>query len=362
MRNNVALRLALPLLLFMLLLSNLPMPSVTAASSSTVSISSSGTIQYPSEESSLLLGVGHPVWSYDKNGNPVDIQALVNLASSSGANTWREAMYVSSSVQGYYTNLKNYCDQAGLKFEIQTLSASVGAMTPAEEANIVFNVNGAQTAWINGWSTKIQQLHPYAIMVMNEPTNNGTYSTASATQFAAYRQFCINCITSWRNVQPDLVIIVQNYPFNDFFDSTSYGFASNPLPFSDVIYSRHIYYAYDNTYPPSYLPEQRAYWNAKTVSDLESARQKLEAFIIKETCPTLVSKGMQVMFDEWGANVNAPNAQAFVSDFINICKEQNIGSLYYDIVPASYEGTGLLNEDYLTLNAVGQTWAACMPK
>jgi hypothetical protein len=103
-------------------------------------------------------------------------------------------------------------------------------------------------------------------------------------------------------------------------------------------------------------------WNAKTVSDLESARQKLEAFIIKETCPTLVSKGMQVMFDEWGANVNAPNAQAFVSDFINICKEQNIGSLYYDIVPASYEGTGLLNEDYLTLNAVGQTWAACMPK
>jgi hypothetical protein len=328
--------------------------------STVMTLPSAGIITTPVSEFSLLVGMGHPAWSYDRASNPVNIRALVNLVANSGANCWREAMYVDSSVSGYYINLKAYCDQAGLKFIIQTVSASVGAMTYQEETNIIQNVNGAQVNWINAWGNIIRQLHPYAIMVMNEPTNNGAFSKASSTQFNYYRQFCNNSINAWRSIQPDIIVIVQNDPFNDLFDSTSYGFAANPLPFSDVIYSRHIYYSYDGTYPPSYLPEQQTYWNAKTATDFSQAKQRLTAFITAETCQTLVNKGQKVMFDEWGSNVNSPNAQNFTRDFMNICEQKSIGQIYYDIVPSSYESTGLLNEDYLTFNSMGQVWNSCI--
>lgn len=314
----------------------------------------------PAMDSTLLMGMGHPAWAYDKIGNPVNIRALVNLVATSGGNCWREAMYVGPSVSNYYVNLKSYCDQAGLKFIIQTLSASVGAMTFKEEQNIIQNISGAQTTWINNWANTINILHPYAIMVMNEPSNDGSYSKASSTDFNYYRQFCNNCINAWRNVQPNLIIIVQNDPFNDFFDSASYGFATTPLSFSGVIYSCHIYYAYDGTYPPSYLPEQQVYWNAKSATDLSQAKQKLMSFIASEMCQGLINKGQRVMFDEWGANVNSPNAQNFTRDFIAICRQQSFGQIYYDIVPTSYETTGLLNEDYLTLNSMGNVWASCL--
>jgi hypothetical protein len=334
--------------------------SSVASTPSFTNITTTGTIIPLTMDSTQLNGVGHPAWAYDRSSNPVNIQALVNLAATSGANCWREAMYVDSSVSGYYSNLKSYCDQSGLKFIIQTLSASVGAMTYKEEQNIIQNISGAQTTWINNWANTINQLHPYAIMVMNEPANNGSYKTASLTDFNYYRQFCINAITAWRAIQPDLIIIVQNDPFNDFFDSTNYGFAATPLPFSGIIYSCHIYYAYDGTYPPSYLPEQQAYWNAKSATDLSQAKQALSAFIAAEMCQTLVSKGQRVMFDEWGANVNSPNALNFTRDFINICRAQSYGQIYYDIVPASYESTGILNEDYLSLNSMGNVWASCL--
>ena len=309
--------------------------------------------------SSLLLGAGHPAWAYDHNGNPVNIQLLVNLAAASGANSWREAMYVGSSISGYYANLKSYCDQAGLKFVIQTLSASVGAMTYQQENNIIQNIDGAQAPWINGWGSKISQLHPYAIMVMNEPTNNGAFSTASTAQFAYYRQFCINAISAWRAIDPNIVIIVQNDPFNDAFDSTSFGFAVNPLPFSNILYGRHVYYSYDNTYPASYQPEQRAYWTAKTPQDLANAKQLLTNVLISESS-ALTIEGQQVIWDEWGANVNAPNSAVFTKDFISITRSLNIGNIYYDFVPSSYEPVGLLNDDYQTLNTVGQAWASSL--
>jgi hypothetical protein len=299
----------------------------------------------------LLMGMGHPSWAFDRNSQPLDIRGLVNLAAASGANSWREAMYVGGSVSSYQTNLKSYLDAAGMKLIIQTLSSSVGAMSTQEELNIINNVGGAQTSWINSWGSKIAALWPYGIMVMNEPTNGGTHSTASASAFASYRQFCINAINTWRQIKPDLVIVVNNDPFNDFFDSTSYGFAANPLPFSNILYGRHIYYAYYG-YPPSYLPDQQSYWNGNTAL----GKQQLTALIDGES-KALLAKGQQVIWDEWGANIYAPNAQAYTRDFISICRSRGISTLYYSFVPASYEATGLLNEDYKSLNAIGWAWA-----
>jgi hypothetical protein len=304
----------------------------------------------------LLFGVGHPVWPNDRYGSPVDIQGLVNLVKSSGGNTWREAMYADSSVDSYYTNLKGYCDQAGVNFVIQTLSASVGAVTYQEESNIILNVGSAQSNWINAWSAKIQALHPYGIMVMNEPTNGGTHQTASYQRFTAYRQFCNAAISAWRQIQPDLVIFVNNDPFNDFYDSTTYGFAAFPLEFSGVLYGRHIYYAYDGQYPPSYLPDQQAYWNGNTAQG-----KVLLAQLIESESSALRMKGQTVIWDEWGAAVAAPHSDDYVRDFVSICNSKNIGSIYYDIVPTSYEQSGILNEDYRSLNSVGLAWAGAAP-
>jgi hypothetical protein len=307
----------------------------------------------PPTSNTLLLGLGHPSWAYDKNSNPIDIRGLVTLAASSHANCWREAMSANSAITSYQTNLKSYLDAAGIKLVIQTLASSVGAMSTQDESNIINNVGSAQSNWINSWGSKISQLQPYAIMVMNEPTNGGTFSTASSSAFAAYRQFCSNAISAWRLIKPDLVVIVNNDPFNDVFDSTSYGFAANPLPFTNIMYGRHIYYAYDNSYPPSYLPDQQSYWNGNTAS----GKQYLTNIITRESS-ALIAKGQTVIWDEWGANVNAPNAQAYVRDFISICRSLGISCLYYDFVPSTYSPTGLLNSDYKTLNAVGSAWAS----
>jgi hypothetical protein len=349
------------LLSFSFLLPVFPeVPSAIASISSNAKIPSSGNILYPLSSSSTLMGIGHPSWAFDQFGNPVDLQALVNLAAGAGANCWREAMYISSSVSQYYFQLKSCCDDRGLDFIIQTLASSVGAMTPQEELAIINNENGKQDLWINNWGSVIQQLNPHAIMVMNEPSNGGSYSTASFSEFSNYRQFCTNCINAWRLIKPDLLILVQNYPFNDYFDSTSYGFASNPLPFLNVIYTRHEYYAYNNIYPPGYKPELQAYWNAITSQDLESAKQLLKNHLLYESL-CLTGKGQKVAWDEWGANIEAPHAAEYVKDFLNICKELNIGAVYYDIVPFGYvsgkEPTGLLNNDYRTFNSVGQVWA-----
>jgi hypothetical protein len=357
MSHRFALPIAILLAAFLIpsLLGNITVKGNVA---SNIAIQSNGTISYTS---TMLLGVGHPSYAYDRNGNLVNIQALVNLVADSGGNCWREAMGVTYTVDAYFANLKSYCDQRGVKFMIQTLASSVDYMTPQEELDIINNNNGKQAPWINGWGSIIQQLQPHSIMVMNEPSNGGTYTTASATAFGYYRQFCINCINAWRQIKPDLVIIVQNDPMNDEFDSTSYGFAANPLPFSNIIYGRHIYYAYDGNYPPNYLPDQQAYWNAKTPQDLANAKQLLTNFIDGESS-ALRNKGQQVMWDEWGANSGGkvPNALQYEHDFLELCKARNIGVLHYDIVPYSYENTGLLNEDYLTLNAIGQVWASEM--
>jgi hypothetical protein len=307
------------------------------------------------QQSGVLFGIGHPVWPNDRNGNPVDIQNLVNLVKRSGGNTWREAMYVGSNVDSYYLNLKSYCDQAGVNFVIQTLSASVQAMTYAQETEIILG-GSAQANWISSWGAKIQILHPYGIMVMNEPTNGGTHQVASQSRFNSYRQFCMNTITAWRLIQPDLVIFVNNDPFNDFYDSTAYGFAAQPLPYSNVLYGRHIYYAYDGQYPPSYLPDQQNYWNGNTAQGKELLSQ-----LIESESSALRMKGQTVIWDEWGAAVAAPHADDYVRDFVSICNSKNIGSLYYDLVPASYEQSGILNEDYRTLNIVGLAWASVAP-
>ncbi len=365
-RLKLQIAISLPLLAALFILS--AFGSVT----NRIKIASTGEIAVtPPPGSTMLLGVGHPEWSMEPDGvTYVDLQALVKMVTNAGANCWREVMWTNPNLApGYYlANLISYVKQYGLKFVIQT-ALSLGS-GPSAEFNVIRGVGTAQTDWINSWCSIIQQVQPYAIMVMNEPNNsNGTNfnngRSATAEEFAYYRQFCINCVNAWRQIKSDLVVVVNNDPFNDPFDSTSYGFAANPLPLPNIIYGRHIYYSYDGVYPPSYWPDQQAYWNAATAQDLANAKQLLTNLIDRESS-ALRNKGQQVMWDEWGARLTqtnlspTPNAPQYVKDFIELCKARNIGVIYYDAVPFgtgyAQDCSGMLNNDY-TLNAIGQAWA-----
>jgi hypothetical protein len=294
------------------------------------------------------VGYGHPAWQNN------DMQALVIKAAEAGANVWREAFYVDSDPNNsYYQSVKTSTANAGLKLIVQTLSASVGAMTYQEETNIINDVGTAQDNWVNGWKTIISVMQPYAIMVMNEPTNNGDRnSDPSNGDFNLYRAFCSRCISEWRAVKADLVIIVNNNPFNKLYDSTGYGFAATPLTETNVIYGRHVYYAYDSLYPPNYLPDQQDYWD----NLLPEAKIHLEAQMHLEADP-LTSQGCVVAWDEWGAHASAPNASQYATDLAQHCEDHGWGCIIYDIVPfgdgTGQEVSGLLTNDYLNWNLVG---------
>jgi hypothetical protein len=308
---------------------------------------------------SPLLGVGHPAWQYDPTGNLVNVKALVDKFAATGAQVWRESMYFGNSPSPYYSTLKSYLDGKGAYFVIQTLVQ--GWPNVEQESDIINGVGHWQTSWIDYWSGIISVYHPYGIMVMNEPSKNGVFTSPSAEEFALYRQFCINSINAWRAVDPDIVILVQNYPFTDAFDSYGFGFAYNPLPFSGLFYSRHIYYAFDNTYPPWYLPSQQKYWNATNDQEIAEAKSSLTNFISTESLPML-NIGQHVIYDEMGANILAPNAAAYVRDFIRICVSLNVSVLYYNMAPWGYgigrEPTGILDDTYKNFNGIGETWAS----
>lgn len=308
-----------------------------------------------------MFGVGSPAWEYDRNGKLVDLETLVNLVYNSRGNTWRTASYQNSSMTGYYTNLKNYCANK-LNLVIQTLSPNDGTSAGIQaEANIIKNVGTAQTDWINNWSSIINALNPYAIMVMNEPSVNGAYRMATQSEFTQYRNFCMNCINAWRAIKPNIVIIVHQFAWNAVYGegNNTYDFVANPLPYSNILYTAHYYYAYNNIVPPPYQPEGLAYWNNKQVltpAQRANAKQLLTNYITNASSKIL-AKGQKFIFDEWGSCLAAPNSGAFAEDFVSIANSLNIGSIIYDIVPASYESVGILNEDYKTFNAVGLSWA-----
>jgi hypothetical protein len=377
-----------------------PPPAICSASCNLQGYVSGTCETGTSSSSNLLLGAGEPAWVYQGNGQSVNLQALVNLAASSGANTWREAIQTENpspvatspnpsiydNKLSYYQELKSDLSAKGIKLVIQTLAYSSGSLTAQQECDIINNVGTAQSDWITGWGEIIQQMNPYAIMVMNEPMNGceGGAQPASQSEFADYRAFVTNAITAWRAIDPNIVIMVQNDPFYDPWDSTSYGFAAQPLPFSNIIYENHIYYAYTGTAPPSpaQWPSQTlyplaydddaaeyAYWTAQTQAELANAKQLLTTYIDAASAP-LIAKGQQVIWGEMGANLNAPNAEQYVQDFYSIAKSKGIGVLYWDLVPfAPYcqgcsppdtESTGLLTSDWSSLNQMGQAWAQSM--
>jgi cell division septation protein DedD len=307
-------------------------------------------------------GFGHPAWATMTNGTAIDFTTLTQLVADSGLTSWREAMYQDSNPVGYYTTIRDACTVAGLNFTVQSLSPSNGtAEGTLAEYNIIFDVGSAQDDWISNWGNIITALQPDAISVMNEPSLNGTYDVEpTSEEFQVYRNLIENCVNAWRAIDPNLIIVVENFPFNQYFDQTLYGFGATPVNHTGIVYSRHFYYSYDNTEPPAYQPEWQAYWDAITQGDLDAAKILLQAAIEYQTDP-MTTQGKPVVYDEFGANLANPNVAVAVGDFTDICLSLGVGVVYYDIVPYGsgfhQEPSGALT-DYYVFNAVGEAFIA----
>jgi hypothetical protein len=360
--NGIDMRrqLGLPFVAMLLVGALLISPSLGNIANSTT-IQSTGAVSYISPPVVKLMGVDKQAWFWDDQIEWIPMENLVDMVADAGGNVWRQhmisALYPDSMT--LFVNLKNILDQRGVKLLIATMGVDSWefGFNWQEQADIIMNANGKGDKWINDWGQIIAVLQPYAIDVMNEPRGiGGTSYEATMTKaqfFEAYRQFCIRAIRAWRAIKPDLVIVVANCPFYETWTDT--GFDVNPINEPNIIYSIHHYYAYDNTYPPSYLPEQRAYWDGNLVQAKTLLAQRIDYDTL-----AMRNKGFTIIYEEIGTNIANPNAAVYMQDFYDLCRERNIGVIHHCLAAYPRSPAGILNDDWTTLNSIGEVWARNM--
>ena len=326
-----------------------------------VVVESVGTILYHTK----LMGVDHFWWGEINAGH-------FDLLKNCGANAWREHIWYSSwrddtpywkdpslTFRIQMRNFVRWANERGIKFIIDT--AGYDGTPPSWrqfKADVIMNKDGMGDQWINGFGEIVRELQPYAIDVMNEPMwVYGTTYEATMTQeefFEAYRQFCIKAIRAWRQIKPDLVCIVGGCPFWDLKP-----LAANPIPEPNLIYAVHYYYAFDGvTQPPEYSKAGRAYWEGR----FDEAKALLESFLLyDEGIKACEDAGLQLLMEETGTFsgrgvVPYDSNFVFMQDMYDICKAHNIGVLHHSLNPFPRASTGLLNEDWTTLNDLGKLW------
>jgi hypothetical protein len=122
--------------------------------------------------------------------------------------------------------------------------------------------------------------------------------------------------------------------------------------------------------PTSDVPEQVAYWNAKTSADFANAKTLLyDRFLYAEGMQAALNAGYKVIFEECGAAFANPNVLIYMQDFYDFCKARNIGAIVMSLMPYPTYTVGMLDApNYVangspyptTLNALGQLWAKNM--
>ena len=326
-------------------------------------IGSYGIIEYRSTNYKLM-GVDHFWWG---EINTVHFDLLENC----GANAWREHIWYSSwrddtpywkdpslTFRIQMRNFVRWANERGIKFIIDT--AGYDGTPPSWrqfKADVIMNKDGMGDQWINGFGEIVRELQPYAIDVMNEPMwVYGTTYEATMTQeefFEAYRQFCIKAIRAWRQIKPDLVCIVGGCPFWDLKP-----LAANPIPEPNLIYAVHYYYAFDGALWEYPSESSVAYWEGR----FDEAKTLLESLLLyDEGIKACEDAGLQVLMEETGTYsgrgvVPYDSNFVFMQDMYDFCKAHNIGVLHHSLNPFPKASTGLLNEDWTTLNDLGKLW------
>lgn len=189
--------------------------------------------------------------------------------------------------------------------------------TDGWKVDVVNNVNGLGDRWINEYGKIISAVHPDLINVFSEPAGDLSSGYASSAFLTAYINFVDRAIDAWRNIQSNLTFAVMGMPFWDLKPLIDAGGVQR----SNVIYALHYYYAYDGAYPASNYQAQRDYWTG----NLATAKAELYSdFFDDAGIQDALNAGKTVWFEALGTNTTNPNANVFVQDAVNFCKQYGI--------------------------------------
>lgn len=355
---------------FILVAALLPVNLGDAIVSTNISLNSNGVIVYPPStstpytETELLRGVNSLNDLYATNAN-------VALIRDSGGNAIRMLVYISQITDPtIYQRLKDIVGWAKAN-ELTVILTFNGYwdMTPGEhgspvvmtcqhKAEAIYNVGGFGDYWISTYTAAIRDLQPDWVEVMNEPPDKyyTTYQGSKTYQqfYEDYRSFIIKSIDAFAAVKPDLKFMVESAPCPD----NSYLFVSPRVdelrPAATIMYEAHLYYAYESSPHKNF---ELSYWSG----NLATAKIQLYDYLL--TGPlhvqTALNLGLDIYIGEAGVNMDSPNWNVYMDDMFEFCETYNLGLMWhqwrYEVIDPSM---GMLNNDWKTLNGVGQHWAS----
>jgi hypothetical protein len=340
-------------------------PSIYATyTTSTVTTPTPTTTTTPTFTSSRLMGVDQFDINYINENN---MRAMSNY----GANAFRETIYLSDWTNTLFRNRMVEVSQWATKYNMQMILGCMGTShTPSEGfpqmlANAIYDPT-ARANWINTYGSIIRTIQPYGVNPINEvpvvaDTSYGSY--ISQAQFIAdYKGFIIECIDAWSQIKPGLVFVVEGSPFYDISSMLSYPRIDQSRPSTTIYYSVHYHYQYYNQNPYTTLSYYDttlcSYWSG----DLTTARSALFSnFLINDGIKKARDLGLNVIFEEIGANINNPNVLAFEQDVFDFAEIYDISVLWHSWGPSGSTGIGLLSNWTPTLNSMGTVWANNMP-
>jgi len=228
----------------------------------------------------------------------------------------------------------------------------VGSSWAQWKADVFMNTNGLGDQWINDHAQIISWLKPDLIDVMNEPMDlvGTTWEGEDDLVFQNYLAFVLRAIDAWRAVKPDLVCVVAGFPYWDMMRM-----ALNPIPRSNILYDYHVYYSYTGAAPSE--PWQLAYWEGR----LEDAKKLLyEDILLRGNLQDMIKANLPLTLGEVGCHIQNPNADIYMRDIFDFCKQYNMGMLWHALSAYPPENSGLLASDWSSLNTLGQVWARNM--
>lgn len=314
-----------------------------------------------------LRGVGfYRIVPYEApwNQSPFITYNLAALVKSAGVANCVRVNVKGKSQYGYFDasypegtastkTIFQMCRTAGLR----TLLSCTDNLdnTEAGLAQAILNQNGEGDSWRTLFGQIIRDVQPDAVEIMNEPPALTDYGGT----WQNYRDFCISCISAWRLINPSLPIYVQNAPFWDFKNRDGTGtFATNPLPFTGIVYTFHLYY--DSTTANRY-PWGISYQNG----DFATAKAQLETYLLDPVnnlgLQPLISAGLQVANTEEGAEPTLPNYKQFLLDMYDFVKRFNMGLIQWALEPSPPNVIGILTPDWLDFNETGFLWKTQAP-
>jgi hypothetical protein len=206
---------------------------------------------------------------------------------------------------------------------------------------IIQNVSGYETNWINDYTKIISACQPDGVEIMNEPIGTAT--------FAQYRAFVVESATAFHKVDPNAVFFVMGYPY---WQGPS-DWVSQPLTgFGTVYYTAHIYYNAGASTGTTYGQDYES-------GNLAQAKSDLDNYILSTLgIQSMINSGLPVCWTEAGYSNgdNLNNWQQFLKDLYSFVISNSEGFMQFALEPSPPYSWGCLNSTWNGLNAQGQIW------